>query len=95
MRDSGRLSLASATDEEALLAFARLCKEEGILPALESSHALARIADIGREHGTNALVVVSLSGRGDKDLAEGRNGGDPVGMEDRWAPHSGESTGPF
>jgi tryptophan synthase beta chain len=79
MRDSGRLSLTSATDEEALRAFARLCREEGILPALESSHALARIADIGREHGANALIVVSLSGRGDKDLTQAEAALDRLG----------------
>jgi tryptophan synthase beta chain len=79
MRDAGRLSLASATDEEALAAFARLCKEEGILPALESSHALARLADISREHGANALVVVSLSGRGDKDLTQAEAALDRLG----------------
>ena len=54
-----------ATDEDALEAFHGLSRTEGIVPALESSHALARALDCGAE-----LVVVCLSGRGDKDLAE-------------------------
>jgi tryptophan synthase beta chain len=65
LRDSGRAEYLPCTDEEALAAFHRLCETEGILPALESSHALARALDCGDE-----LVVVCLSGRGDKDLAE-------------------------
>jgi len=68
LRDAGRLSLASATDAEALTAFASLCREEGILPALESSHALARAVDIARACGPRGVVIVNLSGRGDKDL---------------------------
>jgi tryptophan synthase beta chain len=70
LRDSGRLSLASATDEDALRAFASLCKNEGILPALESSHALARAVDIAKGCGPKGLVIVNLSGRGDKDLTQ-------------------------
>ena len=54
-----------ASDEEALAAFRRLARTEGILPALEPSHALARVADLDEE-----LVLVCLSGRGDKDLEE-------------------------
>ena len=53
------------TDEEALAAFHRLAETEGIIPALESSHALARALDCDEE-----LMLVCLSGRGDKDLAE-------------------------
>jgi len=53
------------TDEEALEAFHRLAKTEGIIPALESSHALSRALDVDAE-----LVLVCLSGRGDKDLEE-------------------------
>ena len=73
LRDSGRLCLASATDTEAVQAFARLCRDEGILPALESSHALARTVDIAKQHAAvegGALLVVNLSGRGDKDLTQ-------------------------
>jgi tryptophan synthase beta chain len=65
LRDTGRAEYVPCTDEEALVAFHRLCEMEGIVPALESSHALARALDCGAEH-----VLVCLSGRGDKDLAE-------------------------
>jgi tryptophan synthase beta chain len=63
LRDSGRADYVTASDEEALAAFRRLARTEGILPALEPSHALARVADLDEE-----LVLVCLSGRGDKDL---------------------------
>jgi tryptophan synthase beta chain len=62
----------SATDAEALDAFRRLARTEGILPALEPAHALARAADLDEE-----LVVVCLSGRGDKDVAQ-VSGSDPL-----------------
>jgi tryptophan synthase beta chain len=65
LRDSGRAEYVTCTDDEALAAFHRLCRTEGIVPALESSHALARALDSDAE-----LIVVCLSGRGDKDLAE-------------------------
>jgi tryptophan synthase beta chain len=65
LRDSGRAEYVGATDDEALAAFRRLARTEGILPALEPSHALARVAELDEE-----LVLVCLSGRGDKDLAE-------------------------
>ena len=65
LRESGRAQYVSATDEEALAAFRRLAATEGLLPALEPAHALARVADLGAE-----LVLVCLSGRGDKDLAQ-------------------------
>jgi tryptophan synthase beta chain len=65
LRDSGRALYLDCTDAEALDAFHRLARSEGILPALESSHAIARALDLDAE-----LIVVCLSGRGDKDLAE-------------------------
>jgi tryptophan synthase beta chain len=65
LRDSGRATYVTATDEEALAAFHRLAETEGILPALEPAHALARALDLDAE-----LILVGLSGRGDKDLAE-------------------------
>jgi tryptophan synthase beta chain len=65
LRDSGRAEYVGASDEEALAAFRRLAQTEGILPALEPAHALARVAEVEEE-----LVLVCLSGRGDKDLAE-------------------------
>ena len=65
LRDSGRAEYVAATDDEALAAFRRLARTEGILPALEPAHALARALDVDAE-----LVLVCLSGRGDKDLAQ-------------------------
>jgi tryptophan synthase beta chain len=65
LRDSGRAEYITATDDDALAAFHRVCETEGIVPALESSHAVARALDLDAE-----LVLVCLSGRGDKDLAE-------------------------
>ncbi len=65
LRDSGRAEYVSVGDEEALEAFRRLSRTEGIIPALEPAHALAAALELGAE-----LVLVCLSGRGDKDLAE-------------------------
>jgi tryptophan synthase beta chain len=65
LRDTGRARYVTCTDGEAVAAFHRLCETEGIVPALESSHALARALDTDAE-----LIAVCLSGRGDKDLAE-------------------------
>jgi tryptophan synthase beta chain len=65
LRDSGRATYLACTDDEALDAFELLTRTEGIIPALESAHALARTLDI-----EESLVVVCLSGRGDKDLDE-------------------------
>jgi tryptophan synthase beta chain len=69
LRDSGRLDVRTATDDEALEAFAQLSRLEGILPALESAHALARARDVARELGKGKALLINLSGRGDKDLA--------------------------
>ena len=73
LKDSRRARYVSATDDEALAAVALLAKTEGIIPALESAHALARIDDAARECaarlGRPASVAVCLSGRGDKDLS--------------------------
>jgi tryptophan synthase beta chain len=65
LRDTGRAEYRTATDEDALNAFRDLARTEGIIPALESSHALARARDLDAE-----LILVCLSGRGDKDLDE-------------------------
>jgi tryptophan synthase beta chain len=65
LRDSGRVEYMRATDGEALGAFRDLTRLEGIIPALEPAHALARARELDEE-----LVLVCLSGRGDKDLAE-------------------------
>ncbi|MPY87231.1 MAG: tryptophan synthase subunit beta [Luteitalea sp.] len=64
----GRAEYRYASDAEALDAFVTLGKREGILPALESAHALAAVRAIGRDLGREALVLVNLSGRGDKDV---------------------------
>ncbi|MGO8970190.1 MAG: tryptophan synthase subunit beta [Myxococcaceae bacterium] len=69
LRDTGRIEVRTATDDEALEAFEELCAYEGILPALETSHALVRARDIARELGPGKRLLVNLSGRGDKDLA--------------------------
>jgi tryptophan synthase beta chain len=68
LRDTGRLEVRTATDDEALTALQQCCRLEGILPALETAHALARAADVARELGPGRRVLVNLSGRGDKDL---------------------------
>ena len=69
LHDAGRAEYMTCTDREALEAF-RLCAElEGIIPALETSHALARLPQICAELGPEGIVVVNLSGRGDKDVA--------------------------
>ncbi|WP_374468061.1 tryptophan synthase subunit beta [Phenylobacterium sp.] len=69
LHDVGRATYLTATDAESLEAFMLLSKLEGILPAIESAHALARIGDIAREVGKDGVVVLNLSGRGDKDVA--------------------------
>ena len=68
LRDSGRAEYRYATDEQVMHAFELLCRTEGIIPALESAHALAATLDVGRELGPDALLLVNLSGRGDKDM---------------------------
>ncbi len=67
LRDTGRATYESVTDEAALSAFAALCRLEGIIPALESSHAIAWLLENG---GGDGYDILCLSGRGDKDLAE-------------------------
>jgi tryptophan synthase beta chain len=73
LKESGRAHYLSATDEEALAAVTLLMRTEGIMPALESAHAFARIGDVARElsaeRGRPVSIVVCLSGRGDKDLS--------------------------
>ncbi len=68
LSDTGRAQYLSATDDEALEAFQLCCKLEGIIPALEPSHALARVGEIAREVGKGGNVVMNLCGRGDKDI---------------------------
>jgi tryptophan synthase beta chain len=69
LHDVGRATYLTATDAEALEAFQLCSRLEGIIPALESSHALARLPELTREIGKDGIIVLNLSGRGDKDVA--------------------------
>ena len=69
LKDSGRAEYVAINDDEALRAFHDLCHFEGIIPALESSHALAHAAKIAPGMGKDKVLLVNLSGRGDKDMA--------------------------
>ena len=68
LKDSGRAFYASATDEEALSALRYLCKTEGILPALESAHAVSYVLNHKDDFKKDDIVIINLSGRGDKDV---------------------------
>src|SRR3954447_14264984 len=68
LAESGRAGYESVTDAEAMEAFRLLCRTEGIIPAIESAHALAGAIRAGRELGPDGVVLVNLSGRGDKDV---------------------------
>ena len=68
LKESGRVTYLSATDKETLVAF-RLCSElEGIIPALEPAHALAKVTELAPKKPRDHLMVVNISGRGDKDI---------------------------
>ena len=69
-KDSGRVSYTSITDDEALQAFHMMARTEGILPAIESSHAIAWTLKAAAERSSDEIIVVCLSGRGDKDVNE-------------------------
>ncbi|MER6510727.1 tryptophan synthase subunit beta [Nonomuraea sp. NPDC001636] len=68
LKDSGRATYHGVTDDEAMAAFSLLARTEGIIPAIESSHALAGALKLGRELGPESTILVNLSGRGDKDM---------------------------
>lgn len=68
LKDLGRASYLPVTDDAAMQALRLLSQTEGIIPAIESSHALAGALDLGKELGSEALILVNLSGRGDKDM---------------------------
>jgi Tryptophan synthase beta chain len=68
LKDSGRAQYVAITDEEALEAFHRLTRTEGIIPALESSHAIAQAIKLAPQMAPDAILLVNLSGRGDKDM---------------------------
>ncbi len=72
LKDEGRLTLMQATDAEALEAFQYLARTEGIIPALESAHAIAAARKLARELGPGGLLLVNVSGRGDKDMDQAR-----------------------
>jgi tryptophan synthase beta chain len=79
LKQTGRATYRAITDAEAMDGFAALCRTEGIIPAIESSHALAGALRLGRELGPDAVLLVNLSGRGDKD----------VDIAGRWFGHLG------
>jgi len=68
LAETGRASYRPATDAEAMAAFDLLCKTEGIIPAIESAHALAGALELAKELGPDSTILVNLSGRGDKDM---------------------------
>ncbi|MCJ0893577.1 tryptophan synthase subunit beta [Rhodococcus sp. ARC_M5] len=68
LHDIGRAEYRGITDTEAMNAFKLLCRTEGIIPAIESSHAIAGALTLGKELGEGAIILVNLSGRGDKDV---------------------------
>ena len=68
LHETGRASYRAIDDVQTMAAFSLLCRTEGIIPALESAHALAGALQVGRELGPDALLLVNLSGRGDKDM---------------------------
>ncbi len=81
LHDIGRADYRAVTDVQAMEAFSLLCRTEGIIPAIESAHALAGALQAGRDLGEDAILLVNLSGRGDKD----------VDIAARWFGHLGES----
>ena len=68
LKETGRVEYTSATDKEALDAFQLLCRTEGIIPALEPSHAIAAVARVAREMDEDRIILANLCGRGDKDI---------------------------
>ena len=70
LHETGRVTYLSATDDEALAAFQLLSRLEGIIPALESAHAIAKVMELATKRSRDHLMVVNLSGRGDKDIPQ-------------------------
>jgi tryptophan synthase beta chain len=73
LHDSERAEYAWASDDDAFAAFQRLAREEGIIPALESAHAVAHAIRIAPSLGNDQIVLINLSGRGDKDVMSVQN----------------------
>jgi tryptophan synthase beta chain len=70
LKDLGRVAYTSATDVEAADALGRLCRWEGILPALESAHAVAHVIKMAPTMGKRDIIIINCSGRGDKDVQQ-------------------------
>jgi tryptophan synthase beta chain len=70
LKDAGRAEYVSCTDDEAMEGFQLLCRTEGIIPALESAHAVFHAAKVAREMAPESILIVNLSGRGDKDVEQ-------------------------
>ena len=68
LHDIGRAQYRAINDEQAMHAFSLMCKSEGIIPAIETAHALAGAMEIGKELGPDAILLINFSGRGDKDV---------------------------
>ncbi|WP_375767709.1 tryptophan synthase subunit beta [Archangium gephyra] len=83
MAKTGRMEVRTATDDEALAAFYQVSRTEGILPALESSHAFARAGELARELGKGKYLVINCSGRGDKDVATIAARGIPAAVQEK------------
>jgi len=83
MAKTGRMEVRTATDDEALTAFYQVSRTEGILPALESSHAFARAGELARELGKGKYLVINCSGRGDKDVATIAARGIPAAIQEK------------
>ncbi|MFY0528843.1 tryptophan synthase subunit beta [Archangium gephyra] len=83
MAKTGRMEVRTATDDEALAAFYQVSRTEGILPALESSHAFARAGELARELGKGKYLVINCSGRGDKDVATIAARGIPAAIQEK------------
>jgi tryptophan synthase beta chain len=83
LHEIGRADYRPVTDAQAMSAFSLLCRTEGIIPAIESAHALAGALEVGRELGPDSVLLVCLSGRGDKD----------VDIAGRWFGHLGKEAG--
>lgn len=83
LRETGRAEYRPITDAEAMDAFRVLCRTEGIIPAIESAHAVAGALKLGPELGRGAIIVVNLSGRGDKDVETAAKWFGLLGSSDR------------
>jgi tryptophan synthase beta chain len=83
LREIGRAEYRPITDAEAMTAFRVLCRTEGIIPAIESAHAVAGALQLGAELGPGAIIVVNLSGRGDKDVETAAKWFGLLGSSDR------------